>query len=81
MECRLTHSYNTRISDEGSDAGVKFNGIQLDNLRFADDIGLLADTKDSQQDMAKRLAYSKRMGYLQEKQNLFSEENNIMNCK
>ena len=48
---------------EGSGAGVKLNGRLLDNLRFADDIDLLADMKESLQDLMNRVdKCSKRMG-------------------
>jgi len=42
---------------------VKLNGRLLDNLRFADDIDLLADMKESLQDLTNRVdKCSKRMG-------------------
>ena len=48
---------------EGSDTGVKLNCKPLDNLRFADDIDLLADTKESLQDLMNRVGEnSKTMG-------------------
>ena len=49
--------------NEGSDTGVKLNGRPVDNLLFADDIDLLADTKESPQDLMNRVDDgSKRMG-------------------
>ena len=48
---------------EGSDTGIKLNGRLLDNLRFADDIDLMADMEDSLQDLTNRVdKSSKRMG-------------------
>ena len=48
---------------EGSDTGVKLKGRPVYNLRFADDIDLLADTKESLQDLTNRVDDSrKRMG-------------------
>ena len=47
----------------GSDTGVKLNGRLVDNLRFADDIDLLADLKESLQDLTNSVdKSSKRMG-------------------
>src|SRR6218665_3017525 len=40
---------------EESDTSVKLNGRPVDNLRFADDINLLADTKESLQDLTNRV--------------------------
>ena len=40
---------------EESDTSVKLNGRPVDNLRFADDIDLLADTKESLQDLTNRV--------------------------
>src|SRR6218665_3181615 len=40
---------------EGSGTGVKLNGKLLDNLRFADDIDLMADMKENLQDMTNRV--------------------------
>ena len=48
---------------EGSDTGVILNGRPVDNRHFADDVNLLADTKDSLQDLTNRVDDSrKRMG-------------------
>src|SRR6218665_2900022 len=48
---------------EGSGTGVKLNGRLLDNLRYADDIYLLADMKESLHDLTNRVdKSSKRMG-------------------
>src|SRR6218665_3151923 len=52
-----------REGGKGSGTGVKLNGRLLDNLRFADDIDLLADMKESLQDLTNRVdKNSKRMG-------------------
>src|SRR6218665_3702609 len=48
---------------EGRGTGVKLNGRLLDNLRFADDIDLMADMKERMQDLTNRVnKSSKRMG-------------------
>src|SRR6218665_3055928 len=48
---------------EGSGTGVKLNGRLLDNLRFADDIDLMADMKENLQTLTNRVdKSSKRMG-------------------
>ena len=64
---RLIQS-NTGNSDEACGeggkwyTGVKLNGRLLDNLRFADDIDLMADMKESLQDLTNRVdKSSKRM--------------------
>ena len=48
---------------EGRGTGVKLNGRLLDNLRFPDDIDLMADMKESLQDLTNTVERSsKRMG-------------------
>ena len=48
---------------EGSGTGVKLNGRLLDNLRFADDIDLMADMKESLQDLTNRVDKIKKRVY------------------
>jgi len=40
---------------DGGGTGVKLNGRLLDSLRFADDIDLIADKKESLQDLTNRV--------------------------
>jgi len=40
---------------EEGDTSVKLNGRPVDNLRFADDIDLMAVTKESLQDLTNRV--------------------------
>src|SRR6218665_2914262 len=44
-----------RFEKERGDTGVRLDGRLLDNLRFADDIDLLADTSETLQDLTNRI--------------------------
>ena len=52
-----------RLARREGEAGVNLNGRSLNNLRFADDIDLVADTQEELQDLTNRVeGSSKRMG-------------------
>jgi hypothetical protein len=44
-----------RLAKEGNETGVSLNGRPLNNLRFADDIDLMANTREELQDLTNRV--------------------------
>ena len=48
---------------KGEEVGVMINGMTLNNLRFADDVDLIADTEENLQQLTDRAdGSSRRMG-------------------